>query len=577
MTDTPNNDNRTVAVLKPQYLLGVAIIGLALTIIGGFQPRFGIMGFAGLGILGLSIVTWGIIAPEQLRAALVGRTTRYGGTAFVVTVVLIVALIALYALFRGLNMTFDVTQRDAYSLRPEVRDALAGVVGNPDTPELRLITFLTAEDAGLQDRLTLLYEDIESTTLGKISYDFVDIDLQPLLAEQYGVLQSQQIAVTPLDEAGDPLPAQANLIEVIDTSTLQIEIVEFAVAQNLQGQFATYVVVENGGVRIDTTDGSGMTFLSDDLRTVFGYQVVQGTLAQYRTSEDIVLNDPELDGELMMVVGGSFPLADEDREFLQEYLTNGGNLILMPGLNFEGEPNLAADPELSDFLLENYGIAFNDDFVVDPLRNYEGSQIELLPNSINPQSFIGQMGVGEDFDVQFLFGFPSSSVQIAETPPDNVNVIPLIPTSPEAYAIPNSELPTFIQTASAPDPSQAVREGQLMLAATSENQDTGSRVVLIGSATVAQDVLTDNAISAQFDIDNRTLMLRSILWASRFNDSVASIDQSFDVPELEQNLALIATEEQISQMNLILGFVLPFAVLGLGVLVVFANREREDE
>jgi hypothetical protein len=157
MTHTEEqNDSRAVAILKPQYLLGLALIGLALTVLGTFQPRFDIMGYAGLGILGLSIVTWGVIAPEQLRAAITGRTARYGGTAFVVTMTVLIALIAsVCAGSQSWILALMRPNREAFSVRPEIRTSLAQIAGNPDTPDLQLVTFLTAGEAGLRDRLTL--------------------------------------------------------------------------------------------------------------------------------------------------------------------------------------------------------------------------------------------------------------------------------------------------------------------------------------------------------------------------------------------------------------------------------------
>ncbi len=574
MTDTPNNDNRTVAVLKPQYLLGLAVLGLALMIIGGFQPRFGIMGFAGLGILGLSIVTWAIIAPEQLRAALVGRTTRYGGTAFVVTAVLLTALIALYVLFRSLNLTFDVTTVNSFSVRPEIRESLARIAGNTNTPDLRLVTFLTADEAGLQDRLTLLYEDIQSTTLGKISFEFIDIDQQPLLADDYGVIASQQIAVTPLDEAGEPIPENANIIPFIDTKTLQSAIVGFATNQALTGNFGVYFVNEPGGVQISATDGSGMTLITENLRNIFRFETLfTSTLAGYRTNEEIQPNNPNLDGETMIIVGGANPLAEDDLAYLQDYLDNGGNLIVMGGFNGDGNPNTTTEPALTNYLLENYGVALNNDFVIDPIQNYQGASDLLLPNTINPNHFIGQMGLESDFSAQFLFRLPTSSIQFAETPPENVIVTPLIATSTGAYTIENARIPEVIRSEFTPSPQQAVQSGSLYLAAAAENTVTGSRLVLFGTDTVAIDNII--AIEDQAQVSNSTLMLRSILWASEFDSRLENLEQPIaDIRPAETSL--IASEEQITQMNLILGFILPFGVLGLGALVVFAKRERDE-
>jgi len=570
-----HNDNRAVAILKPQYLLAVAVIGLALTIANGFQPTFGFMGMVGLSLLGLSVIAWGLIAPEQLRAAITGRTARYGGTSFVVTVVLIVALIAVYVLMRGLNFTFDVTERDAFSVRSEIRESLVQIVGNSNTPDLQLVTFLTAEDAGLRDRLTLLYDDILTTTLGKVSYQFIDIDQQPLIADQYGVTGSQQIAVAPLDGEGNPIPSLANIINQIDTATFQNDLVEFITTQNLQGNFGAYFVVEDGGVRVDLTDGTGMTYISDDLKTVFGYSIVQGTMTQYRESDSITFHDPTLDGETMILVGGENVLSEEDRLFLQDYLDNGGSLVLMSGFNFEGNPNLATDPDLADYLLSTFGIAFNDDFIIDPILAYQGSDM-LAPNAINSEHFIGQMTLGEPVEVQFLFGFPTTSIQIAEEIPNDVVVTPLIQTSANAYALQGSTLPTFLQSETIPPSDEAVQTGSMVISAVAENQSTGSRIVLIGNDTLAVDRLTDIEIAQQLNIANRELILRSVIWASNFNERVENLEQPVVVQRPSEQV-LVATEEEISTINGLLGLVLPFAVLGLGVLVVFLNRERETE
>lgn len=571
-----HNDNRAVAILKPQYLLSVALIGLALTLASGFQPRFGFMGMAGLSILGLSIVIWGVIAPEQLRAAITGRTARYGGTALVVTVVLITALVAVYVLVRGLDLTFDVTERDAFSVRPEIRESLVQIVGNSNTPDLQLVTFLTAEDAGLRDRLTLLYDDILTTTLGKVSYQFIDIDQKPLLAEEYKVSKSQQIAVTPLDGEGNPIPSLANIIPEIDTATLQTALLGFITTQNLEGSFGAYFVVESGGIRLDVTDGGGMTFLSDDLRTVFRYNtLLQGAMAEYRQSTDIQVNSPTLDGETMIIVGGSDALAEEDRLFLQAYLDNGGSLVLMSGFNFEGNPTLATDPELTSYLLDTFGLAFNDDFILDPALAYQGSDL-IAPNTINSEHFIGQMGLEETVSVQFLFGFPTASIQISDDSPDDVLITPLIQTSANAYAMQGSELPAFLQSEIIPEADQAVRAGFLTIAAVAEHQTTGARLVLIGNDTVAVDNLTDLSLGQQLGIANRELMLRSILWASKFDSRVENLKQP-TVIERPSEQVLIATDEQISTVNGLLGLVLPFVVLGLGAFVVFLNRERDVE
>lgn len=569
-----HNDRRAVAILKPQYLLVLALLGLALIVVGTFQPRFGIMGYTGFAVMGLSIIAWAVIAPEQLKAAMTGRTARYGGTALVVTVVLIIAMIAVYVLVRGLNMTFDMTERDAFSVRPEVRDSLIQIAGNADQPDVRLMTFVSAEDAGFRDRLTLLYEDIQAQTLGKIGYDFIDIDQNPLLAQEYGVTQSRVIAVTPLDVEGNPIPDLANIINRIDEATLQNEIVERVTSVNLQGNFNAYFLIEPGALQLDATDGTGMTVLSDQLRFL-GYQPIQGATAAFRNPDNnINFNDAALDGEVMVIPGGSLPLADDDLAFVTDYLDNGGSMVMMAGVNTDGTATLASDPAMTDYLLENYGIAFNPDLLVDFDNAFEQNPLEILTTNLNTEHFIAQMGVNPDFRAQFLFSY-ASSIQLAESAPENVTITPLITTGESAYAVPAEEIVNLIQTQTLPRPEDGLYTGVLPVAVVAENTETGSRIVLLGSSSVMADIYTNADVAGAYSLNNIELSLRSIIWASDFSEKVSQLSLPEQVVRPSER-PLLATSEQISTANVILVLLLPFGIMALGAFVVFLNRERVD-
>ena len=65
--------------IPPYYMLILALIGVVVAIIVAVtQPTFTVVGWGGLGITLLSLVAWVLMAPQQARAFLTGRTARFG-------------------------------------------------------------------------------------------------------------------------------------------------------------------------------------------------------------------------------------------------------------------------------------------------------------------------------------------------------------------------------------------------------------------------------------------------------------------------------------------------------------------
>src|SRR5690606_41466657 len=95
---TPENEQ---PFIPPHYMLILVVVGLVVAI-GVYltQPTFSVVGWGGLGIAVLSLVAYVLMAPEQAKAALTGRTMRFGGTSVLVTIVLLVALGFAYVFVR---------------------------------------------------------------------------------------------------------------------------------------------------------------------------------------------------------------------------------------------------------------------------------------------------------------------------------------------------------------------------------------------------------------------------------------------------------------------------------------------
>ena len=131
--------------IPPHYMLILALVGLLVAVGVVFtQPTFTVIGWGGLGITLLSLIAWVLMAPEQARDVLTGRTMRFGGMSFIVTLVVLIALIAIYVVVRGLNVRVDLTQADNYSLSTESRQAISAMSADPTVPKIKMYAFYDA-------------------------------------------------------------------------------------------------------------------------------------------------------------------------------------------------------------------------------------------------------------------------------------------------------------------------------------------------------------------------------------------------------------------------------------------------
>jgi cellobiose-specific phosphotransferase system component IIC len=115
--DLSPKTNEDEAFIPPYYMLILAVVGLVVALaVWITQPTFTVVGWGGLGITVLSLVAWVLMAPQQAKAFITGRTARFGGTSILVTLIVLVALIAIYTFIRGQDIRIDLTQRNEFSL-----------------------------------------------------------------------------------------------------------------------------------------------------------------------------------------------------------------------------------------------------------------------------------------------------------------------------------------------------------------------------------------------------------------------------------------------------------------------------
>ena len=553
MSEQIKPSNEQEPLIPPRYLLILSALGfLVALIVAATQPEFGVVGYGGLAFGILALLMWVLLAPDQARGVLTGRTARFGGTSLLVTVLLIAVLIGIYAVVRNANLRVDLTQTDKYSLTPESQQAIAALAAEPGTPNVKIVAFYGPAQAGSRDQDSLLFEDYKQTSNGKITYEFVDPEQQPQTVSQYGISRAGQIAVVKLNDDGSPDTQNAQIVNTFG----QGDITNAILKVSSSGVFNAYFLTVNDGM------ADKMTVLKQNLTDRYGWNVQDVSLTEL-TSPDgkFNLDDPNVTGQVIVIPGGSAPLADAELQVLEDYVNKGGDLIILAGTNLnDKQTSLATGDNLSSYLMQNFGLQFDKNVVIDQTQAFQSPLLPVTTN-LSSAAYITTNGVPSGQGA-LVFEVPNS-ITISDTPPANVTVTKLATTTSAAYA--KTDLQAVLDNNI--DQTDSDAKGPFVLAAQAVNSDTGARIVLLGSTSLGNDTY------AQFqNIDNLAIAFNSFIWTTNFNDYFTQI--TVQQQQRPQDQPLFADQQTLQNINFISIFVLPFGVLAIGMLVWWNNRER---
>lgn len=571
MTNQTPKVNEQEAFIPPYYMLILALVGFVVALgVLVTQPTFNVVGWGALGIAVLSLVAWVLMAPDQAKSVVTGRTARFGGTSLLVTVIFLAALIAIYVVVRERDWRFDLTERDTFSLTEESRQAIAGIGVDPNVPQVKLLAFYNAIQAGQRDQNTLLFEDYARTSQGKISYEFIDPERSPAQAELYQITRPGQIAVAAVQADGALDAENAELVNFFSQDELTNAILRVAA----QGDFRAYFLNVDGGLQLTDGGAAGMSLLNDSLTQRYDWTTQQVSLFDLMGQEsEIKLDDPAIDGKVLVIPGGDQPLSDDEMQFIADYVSKGGSLVIFaaPSLRAsagsEGQANLSQNQPLalaenmSNFLWENFGVRFTGDLIVDPTLSVQSPLIPVATdfssaNYITQNFRPNQEGI--------VFELPHS-IEIAPTLPANVTVDELAKTSAESFA--KQDIQAVLQSDGAIQAEESDPKGPFVLAVAAENSATGARVVLFGSESIPA-----NNFALGSGIVNLDAAFNSLVWATRFNDFFSTVNvQSAARP---QDAPVFASDQTLRGIQLFTLFLLPFGVLAIGFLVWWNNRSR---
>ncbi len=556
---TPATPDAETPIFPPWVLLAVA--GLALFAMVFFlmtRREAGVEVFGALGVAVLSLFAWGLMNPDQLRDTLRGRGVSYGGTAILVTVLFLISLVFVYIVVRQTGLKRDLSSQKVLSLTEQAHAIIETIASDPTMPALKIVGFYGAGDAANRDLAEILLDDIVKASSSKISYEFIDPDQNPLVVQSYKATPGQFI-VGPVSADGKLDPANIQIFSGID----QQAIVDALITASSTGHFNVYFLRVKDGIDFTKAESGGGQVMSADLTTRYKWNAQTiSMLDLMQTKPSVTLNDVNLNGEVMVIAGGSEPLTAEQSKVITDYLDKGGNLVLMGGLNLEGKTPLAASDPLASYLYDKFGVKVDNDLVIDQENSIgDAFSFQTIPANID------QFMVRDFKDSGILLFSGAHSLVLNPKTPADVTVTVLASTAQTAYSKTGLNLSQLTQAAIAK--AEGDKSGALPLVVSAENAKTGARVVIFGSA---DSITNDLRQLGAANVRNTDLARNALIWA-------AGYDSFRNIPSLAivtpKPVPLIANDGQIRLVQFVAVLLLPGLILLAGGWRWMSRRERE--
>lgn len=494
--------------------LGGIFIGLAIWLI---HQRFDLLVeiplFVGLALIGLFI----LLRPAAVRQALSGRQARYGSN----TALLIVAFLGILVLANFLAnrhpVRFDLTADRAYSLSPQTVQILRGL-----KEPISIVAFLVSSDtrrAQLQDLL-----DEYRFHSDKIAYEFIDPELKPALAKQYGI-RSYGVLVL---ECGD----RRQEAYVVDEQDLTAAILKVS----REEQKTIYFVTGHKERDPESYEDGGYAAIKAALERD-NYRVKTLNLSA-------ITDTVPADAAALIVASPQITFTEQERNHFIDYLYNGGKVLLTL------DPvNSVVDP----YIMSDWGLRVRDDLVVDPSSSFFGDVGSPMVTRYGWHEITKDMGGISTF---FIY---ARSLEVLQPSPPNIQVTPLIQTSNESWGE-TSLLSRNVQVQFDEGTDTA---GPLTIAVAVNETARGGRLVVFGDS----DFVTNEVLmSLGGTFGNADLFLNAVNWLTEEKDLIAI------TPKETESRQVILTRPQMRLILYSSTILLPLVILAVGAATWWANR-----
>jgi ABC-type uncharacterized transport system involved in gliding motility auxiliary subunit len=411
----------------------------------------------------------------------------------------------------------DLTETGEYTLSPQTIQILSDL----DEP-IKVTAFFTQGDYGEQELKDLLTE--YSYRTDKISYEFVDPDIDPFTAQQYEITSYGTVVFESSGRRQD--------IVTVDEQ----EITGAILKVSRESQKVVYFLTGHGERDASGYDEIGYSGVKDHLEKD-NYVVSTLNLAISGTVPS--------DASVLIVAAPQSPLLEQESAAIKTYLQQGGKALVMQ------EPN--DEPVLSD-VLAGWGLGYADDVIIDPQRALFG--MDALSPVVDSFSY---SEITRDLPTVVMV--TARSVTRTLEQPENMSILPLVESSDASWGETDFEALTR-QEANYDEGDDLAGPLAMVMSVEAYGEAegaAGTRLVVFGDS----DFAANGNMSLGGNVD---LFLNSVDWLAEEEELISIRPEAV----VSRELVLSAGQARFLQYSSVI--FLPATVLLVGAVVWWRRR-----
>lgn len=455
------------------------------------------------------------------------RSLRYGSYAIIVTGILIAITVVFNALLSldtvRSRLRFDITKNKLFSLNEPSIKLLSELDKNVE------VFILTDEKYYQGSEILEMLKQYNLKSNGKVATRFVDIEKDPRFVEREidpnlvkGISEGSIVVKS---GNNSKVVSQNDMLEY-DYSTyssypvaLKIEQVFTSAIKSVTADFTPVIYFATGHGEMS----SGLSELKSTI-----------TANNYEIKDLSLTNAVPEDATTIFFAAPKADLLPKELENLLAFMEKGGDAVFLMDIQDTAE-------ELSNFdmVFERYSLALNNDIVLEGDQNWYLNEFTI----IIPQPNENDVTMNLDPNSLFVYMPNCRSVGVEQAEKQWITTWPLFMTSEKSQS---TNLVTGETTM-----------GPFLLGALSEYQgEAASKIALIGNAVF----ITDNWMQST-SYNGVRYVLSTLNWMQDKADSIIVPSKSLmsEPVNLTESTKFIAF--------IVLSFILPLAIIGLGVFV----------
>ena len=469
------------------------------------------------------------------------RTFRVGGYSVAATAIVLAIAVAANFFVRALpaDITqFDTTSNQLFTVSEQTEDLLNGLEED--------VTIYWIVRSGYEESYVDTLLDRYKALSAHIRVVKKDPDVNPTFANKYTDSVTDNSLVV---ESGD----KSRYIDYNDIFVLDYEAYYYYGELNwsFYGESEVtsaidYVVSENLP-KVYLLTGHGEASIPTTFSTAVEKENIELEELSLLTAERV----PE-DADCLLIYGPQRDISEEEKAKIQEYLGNGGNMILITD-----PPQDGAMTNLED-LMAGYGVTANDGIVVEGNQNNYiwGTPYYLLPD-LESHAITSPL-ISSGYYVLLPI---AQGLTVSEDLPENVSVSELLTTSSNAFSkVAGYDLNTYEKEAGDID-------GPFALAvAITETIDDGiySDIIWVASASLL-DEQTNEMVSG----GNQDFFLNMLNYLCDSEESSMTIHA-----KSLSNEYLTMDSSTASILAVVMLGIVPVAYLSIGVVIWYRRKRR---